>query len=47
MTLAAAWVVVRATRTLPFASEARRATLYAIGSLAAFWTCMRVVAILG
>jgi hydrogenase/urease accessory protein HupE len=47
LTLAAAWLVVRATRTLPFASEARRVTLYAIGSLAAFWTCTRVVAMLG
>lgn len=47
LTLAAAWLLVRVSRQLPFATQARRAALYAIGSLAAFWTLTRVAAILG
>jgi hydrogenase/urease accessory protein HupE len=47
VTLAAAWLLVYAARRLPFAPQARRATLYAIGSMAAFWTCARVAAMFG
>lgn len=47
LTLAAAWLVVLVSRQLPFVAQARRATLYAIGTLAAFWTFARVAAMLG
>jgi hydrogenase/urease accessory protein HupE len=47
LTVAVAWVVYRAARQLPVMQQARITTLYAIGTLAAYWSCARVVAILG
>jgi hydrogenase/urease accessory protein HupE len=45
LTVAAAWLVYRAVRRMTFAPQMRLATLYAIGAMAAFWTCTRLVAI--
>jgi hydrogenase/urease accessory protein HupE len=47
MTVAAAWLLVRAVRRWPVTVPARRAALYSIGSLAAYWSIGRIVAILG
>ncbi|MEO6747638.1 MAG: HupE/UreJ family protein [Caldimonas sp.] len=47
LTVGAAWLVVRAVRRWPIAVPARRAALYSIGSLAAFWSLGRIVAIFG
>jgi hydrogenase/urease accessory protein HupE len=47
LTVAAAWLVYRAARQLPVMQQARITTLYAIGTMAAYWSCARVVAILG
>ena len=46
MTVAAAWLVYRAVRRLPVMPQARQTTLYAIGSVAAYWSCTRIVTIL-
>jgi hydrogenase/urease accessory protein HupE len=45
LTVAAAWLVYRAVRRMTLAPQMRLATLYAIGTMAAFWTCTRLVAI--
>ncbi len=45
MTVAAAWLVYRAVRRFPMTQQARPATLYAIGIMAAYWSCARIVAI--
>jgi hydrogenase/urease accessory protein HupE len=42
MTVALAWVLYRATRQIPAAQQARRAILYAIGSMAAYWSLARI-----
>jgi hydrogenase/urease accessory protein HupE len=47
MTLATAWLVYRSVRHLPAMPQARQATLYGIGAMAAYWSCSRVVAIFG
>ena len=47
MTVAVAWLVYRAARPWPVMAPARPVALYAIGTMAAYWTCARVVAILG
>lgn len=46
LTVAAAWLVYRAARQLPAMSLARPVTLYAIGTMAAYWSCSRIVALL-
>jgi hydrogenase/urease accessory protein HupE len=46
MTVATAWLVWRATSRWAFIGRARTAVLYGIGSLAAYWSLMRVAAIL-
>lgn len=45
LTVGAAWLVYRALRQLPVMPPARQATLYAIGTLAAFWSITRSAAI--
>jgi len=47
MTVGAAWLVYRVVRQLPLMPLARQTTLYAIGSVAAYWSCIRIVTILG
>lgn len=47
MTVAVAWVVWRLAARLPFASKWRTATLYGIGSIAAYWSWLRIAAIVG
>lgn len=47
MTVAGAWAVHRLVRGLAIASPARRSALYAIGSIAAFWSLTRIAAIAG
>ena len=47
MTVGAAWLVYRVVRQLPLMPLARQTTLYAIGSVAAYWSCTRIVTILG
>jgi len=42
-TVAVAWVVYRTVRRLPIVPQMRLATLYAIGTMAAFWSCSRIV----
>jgi hydrogenase/urease accessory protein HupE len=46
MTVGAAWAVYRALRDLPALARARTALLYGIGSMAAYWSLTRIVAIL-
>ena len=46
LTVAAAWVIYRSVRPFPIVPQARVAALYAIGSLAAYWSLTRVAAIL-
>jgi len=46
MTVAAAWLAYRLVRQLPAMLKARQAMLYAIGAMAAYWSCMRIVTIL-
>lgn len=46
LTLALAWGVWRAARQLPALQPMRFASLYAIGTLAAYWSCARIAAIL-
>jgi hydrogenase/urease accessory protein HupE len=46
MTVAAAWLAVRALRSMPALQPARTAMLYGIGSLAAYWSCARILAML-
>jgi len=46
MTVAVAWLVYRAVRQLPAMHRARTAALYAIGTMAAYWSCARILAIL-
>lgn len=45
MTVAAAWVMVQAIRKQTWAARLRTPTLYVIGSLAAYWTWLRVGAL--
>jgi hypothetical protein len=45
LTVGAAWLVYRAVRQLPVMPQARLAALYAIGTMAAYWTALRVFAI--
>lgn len=47
MTVALAWVVHRALRGVPALARAREALLYGIGSMAAYWSLTRVLAIVG
>ena len=47
MTVAAAWLVWRAVRRVPLAAYSRVPLLYGIGSVAAYWSWLRVVAIFG
>jgi hydrogenase/urease accessory protein HupE len=47
MTVAVAWLAYRAVRQMPAMHHARVATLYAIGTMAAYWSCERILAILG
>jgi hydrogenase/urease accessory protein HupE len=46
-TVAMAWIVYRTVRRLPIVPQARVATLYVIGTMAAFWSCSRIVTMLG
>jgi hypothetical protein len=46
MAVAAAWLVYRLVRQMPAMAQARIATLYAIGTMAAYWSCTRIVAML-
>ncbi|MGJ7512744.1 HupE/UreJ family protein, partial [Variovorax sp. GT1P44] len=46
MTVAAAWVVYRLVRGMPAMPMARLASLYATGTMAAYWSFTRIVAIL-
>jgi hydrogenase/urease accessory protein HupE len=45
VTVGVAWLVYLAMRTLPAAPLARPAVLYAIGSMAAYWSLSRIVSI--
>jgi hydrogenase/urease accessory protein HupE len=45
MTVAAAWLLYRSLRQLPLMPQARQATLYTIGTVAAFWSITRIVTI--
>jgi len=47
LTVLAAWVLLRVLRKAPHLEQARTVTLYAIGGLAAYWSWLRVAAILG
>jgi hydrogenase/urease accessory protein HupE len=47
MTVAAAWLVYRSLRAIPSMQLARQVMLYAIGTMAAFWSCTRIVAMFG
>jgi hypothetical protein len=46
MTVAAAWAVYMLLRRWPAVERARVPLLYGIGSVAAYWSWLRVVAIL-
>jgi hydrogenase/urease accessory protein HupE len=46
LTIGVAWLVYRAVRQLPVMAPARLAALYAIGSLAAYWSCARIATVL-
>jgi hydrogenase/urease accessory protein HupE len=46
LTVALAWAVHRALRDIPAMAKARAALLYGIGSMAAYWSLTRIVAIL-
>jgi hydrogenase/urease accessory protein HupE len=46
MTVAAAWLLWKLTARWPVLARVRTVTLYAIGSLAAYWSWLRVVAML-
>lgn len=43
--VAAAWIVYRTVRQFPVMEQARLATLYAIGTFAAYWSISRIVGI--
>jgi hydrogenase/urease accessory protein HupE len=45
LTVGVAWLVYRATRGLAIVAQARTAVLYGIGTMAAYWSCSRIVAI--
>jgi hydrogenase/urease accessory protein HupE len=45
LSVGAAWLVYRAVRHLPVMAPARLASLYAIGILAAYWSCARIAAV--
>jgi hydrogenase/urease accessory protein HupE len=47
MTVAVAWLLWRSTSKWPVLARARSLILYAIGSVAAYWSWLRVVAIFG
>lgn len=47
LTVAAAWLLYRALRHLPATRPARRGALYAIGSLAAYWSMLRIATLIG
>jgi hydrogenase/urease accessory protein HupE len=47
MTVGAAWIVWRASARWPHLAAARTGFLYCIGSVAAYWSLMRVAAIIG
>ena len=47
LTVGAAWLAYRALRASALAPRLRRALLYAIGSLAAWWSLARIVTVLG
>lgn len=47
LTIAAAWLLYVAIRRWPVVSQARLAALYAIGSVAAYWSFARFVTLLG
>ncbi len=47
LTVLAAWVLWRVLRQLPRLDTARTAALYGIGALAAYWSWLRVAAIVG
>jgi hypothetical protein len=47
LVLGLAWLLVFATRRLPGLPRARRAVLYGIGGLSAFWTFTRLLLVLG
>jgi hydrogenase/urease accessory protein HupE len=46
LTVGLAWLLYRAARSLPAAAQGRRAILYAIGSMAAYWSLSRIAALL-
>jgi hydrogenase/urease accessory protein HupE len=46
MVLATAWFAYRLARRLPGLQPMRQATLYAIGTMAAYWSCLRIASIL-
>ncbi len=46
-TVAMAWIAYRTVRRLPIVPQARLATLYGIGTMAAFWSCSRIMAMFG
>lgn len=47
LTVAAAWLLYLAARRWPAMPQARQATLYVIGTLAAYWSCARIATMLG
>jgi hydrogenase/urease accessory protein HupE len=47
LTVATAWLLWRASARWPAAAKARTTLLYAIGSVAAYWSWLRVMAIFG
>jgi hydrogenase/urease accessory protein HupE len=47
MTIGAAWLAVLSLRRFAALPGARRAALYLIGTTAAYWSCLRIAAMLG
>jgi len=45
MVLATAWLAYRLARRLPALQPMRQASLYAIGTMAAYWSCLRMASI--
>ncbi len=47
LTVGACWLIWRATRGLPVVQRLRTAALYGIGSIAAYWSWLRIATLLG
>jgi hypothetical protein len=47
LTVAAAWLLVLGLRRTPWAARLKLPVLYGIGSVAAYWSWLRVAAVVG